>query len=123
MVAVAAVVLGLIFPHQGLPLPLVGVVLALFLVFAVPVVHGIRVDAATGIARAPLPEPGGALEDAPRLTETRLRLRCGACGTEFDVADSDARPLRHSCPGCGVAGVLHATDLTVVGRRGSTGGA
>jgi len=42
---------------------------------------------------------------APAAAVT-LTLRCGDCGTIFDVADTGVRPLLHSCPGCGAEGAL-----------------
>ncbi|MHB8605094.1 MAG: hypothetical protein ACYDCK_07525 [Thermoplasmatota archaeon] len=35
-----------------------------------------------------------------------LTLKCGECGTIFDVNDTGERPLYHTCPGCGTEGVL-----------------
>lgn len=35
-----------------------------------------------------------------------ITLRCGDCGTVFDVTDTGERPLYHTCPGCGAEGVL-----------------
>ena len=43
------------------------------------------------------PEPRGARS---------LALRCGECGTEFELTDTGERPLHHVCPGCGLEGVL-----------------
>lgn len=42
----------------------------------------------------------------PAATSHKLTLRCGDCGTVFDVADDGTRPLYHTCPGCGAEGVL-----------------
>lgn len=35
-----------------------------------------------------------------------LTLRCGDCGTVFEVTDTGERPLYHTCPGCGAEGAL-----------------
>lgn len=35
-----------------------------------------------------------------------LTLRCGDCGTIFELTDSGERPLYHTCPGCGAEGAL-----------------
>lgn len=43
-------------------------------------------------------------EGAPR--PEIITLKCGDCGTVFDVEDFGVRPLRHTCPGCGAEGVL-----------------
>jgi predicted RNA-binding Zn-ribbon protein involved in translation (DUF1610 family) len=40
-----------------------------------------------------------------------LTLRCGDCGTVFDVSDTGERPLHHTCPGCGAEGMLRAETL------------
>lgn len=42
---------------------------------------------------------------APPAPQT-LTLRCGDCSTVFDVTDTGARPLYHTCPGCGAEGAL-----------------
>jgi predicted nucleic acid-binding Zn-ribbon protein len=43
----------------------------------------------------------------PTTYEARvLTLRCGDCGTIFDVTDTGERPLYHTCPGCGAEGAL-----------------
>lgn len=45
--------------------------------------------------------------EAPRAPSTRtLTLRCGDCGTVFDLTDTGERPLYHACPGCGAEGVM-----------------
>ncbi len=49
-------------------------------------------------AAAPAPVPN---YDSPTLT-----LRCGDCGTVFEVTDTGDRPLYHKCPGCDAEGVL-----------------
>ncbi|MCA1814454.1 MAG: zinc ribbon domain-containing protein [Halobacteriales archaeon] len=43
--------------------------------------------------------------------EAQLTLKCSSCGTVFDVMDTGERPLRHTCPGCGVQGELSEADL------------
>lgn len=40
-----------------------------------------------------------------------ITLKCGSCGTVFDVQDTGERPLRHVCPGCGAEGELREEDL------------
>jgi len=50
--------------------------------------------------------PAAAVAAAPTLT-----LKCGNCGTVFDIADTGARPLRHTCPGCGLEGELTEAEL------------
>lgn len=47
--------------------------------------------------------------EAPAAPQT-LTLRCGDCATVFDVTDTGARPLLHTCPGCGAEGALHAPE-------------
>lgn len=47
---------------------------------------------------------GGAM--APRHEARILTLRCGDCGTEFELTDTGERPLHHVCPGCGLEGVM-----------------
>ena len=49
------------------------------------------------------PAPAAPIEE-PKV----LSLRCGDCGTVFDITDTGARPLYHTCPGCGAEGVLNA---------------
>ena len=61
--------------------------------------------------RAPDPDPRPqALDDEgpPVLEHDVLHLRCGECGTTFDVPDTGQRPLTHVCPGCGRNGTLSA---------------
>lgn len=53
-----------------------------------------------GATQAGAPAPAPAFE--PRV----LTLRCGDCGTIFDVTDTGERPLYHTCPGCGAEGAL-----------------
>lgn len=43
---------------------------------------------------------------AQRPQARALTLRCGDCGTEFEITDVGERPLHHVCPGCGLEGVL-----------------
>lgn len=60
------------------------------------------------------PEPhlgpaGPSAAAAPAARQARLvTLRCGDCGTEFEITDTGERPLHHVCPGCGLEGVLRA---------------
>lgn len=58
-------------------------------------------------------------EGIKSLDELRLTLRCGACATVFEVADTGERPLVCPCPTCGVEGVLERRLATfeLVGRR------
>lgn len=51
-----------------------------------------------GPAPAPAPAPAG--------EHATLTLRCGDCGTIFDITDTGERPLYHACPGCGAEGAL-----------------
>ena len=51
-------------------------------------------------------------EGPPVLEHDVLHLRCGTCGTTFDVPDTGQRPLVHVCPGCGHKGLLSARDLS-----------
>jgi DNA-directed RNA polymerase subunit RPC12/RpoP len=50
---------------------------------------------------APTYEPAATVQDPKVIT-----LRCGDCGTIFDVTDTGERPLYHTCPGCGAEGAL-----------------
>lgn len=43
---------------------------------------------------------------APAFEPRVLTLRCGDCGTIFEVTDTGERPLYHTCPGCGAEGAL-----------------
>ena len=43
---------------------------------------------------------------APAFEPRVLTLRCGDCGTIFDLTDTGERPLYHTCPGCGAEGAL-----------------
>ena len=54
------------------------------------------------LAEAQQPAP----ESAPIATTPTITLRCGDCGTVFDVPDNGERPLYHTCPGCGAEGIL-----------------
>lgn len=57
------------------------------------------------VAQAPVEEAAAPAEPAP--VEPRiLTLRCGDCGTIFEITDSGERPLYHTCPGCGAEGAL-----------------
>lgn len=61
------------------------------------------------------------VRDLAQLDERRLRLRCGACGAEFEAADTGADPLVVPCVACGVEGIIprprRRTEFTLV-RRG-----
>lgn len=64
------------------------------------------------------PPPSAAAEEtavagemAPEAPAEAITLKCGHCGTVFDVTDTGERPLRHTCPGCGSEGVLREEDL------------
>lgn len=89
---------------------LVGV-LALVLVFMVllmvlkPRAAVAPAEAAPAAHAAPEAAPA---EAAPAVAyEPRvLTLRCGDCGTIFEVTDTGERPLYHTCPGCGAEGAL-----------------
>lgn len=52
------------------------------------------------------PEEAPELDSRPPPSGPKLTLRCGDCGTVFDIPDDGTRPLYHSCPGCGAEGVL-----------------
>lgn len=52
------------------------------------------------------PQEQGERAPAPRAAPRTLTLRCGDCGTVFDLTDTGERPLYHACPGCGAEGVL-----------------
>ncbi|MFA5861556.1 MAG: hypothetical protein WDA16_07660 [Candidatus Thermoplasmatota archaeon] len=66
--------------------------------------EGIAHDAHVGPAG-----PGPMTESAPpQAAATTMTLRCGDCGTVFDIQDTGDRPLYHTCPGCGAEGVLKA---------------
>jgi hypothetical protein len=54
---------------------------------------------------APVYDQGGPAP-AHRATARTVTLRCGDCGTVFDLADTGERPLYHACPGCGAEGVM-----------------
>jgi len=60
--------------------------------------------AAASAESAPAETPAPSMESSyqPRV----LTLRCGDCGTIFDVTDTGERPLYHTCPGCGAEGAL-----------------
>lgn len=64
--------------------------------------------AAPAVAEA-APEPAPAVEAAAPAPQA-LTLRCGDCGTVFDVTDTGERPLYHACPGCGAEGALRAPE-------------
>lgn len=54
-----------------------------------------------------VPSETAKAEAAPQA----ITLKCGSCGTTFDVQDTGERPLRHTCPGCGAEGVLTEEEL------------
>lgn len=58
-------------------------------------------------------------DDPGSLDEIRLTLRCGACDTVFDMADTGERPLVCPCPACGIEGILERRLATfeLIGRR------
>lgn len=57
--------------------------------------------------RASAPQPPAHDDEGPPVLEHDvLHLRCGECGTTFDVVETGERPLAHVCPGCGRKGVL-----------------
>lgn len=88
--------------------------LLLVLVYELAVVAlGVRAESAAppapaGDAHAGPAAPGAWSAPAPSAAAApeTLTLRCGDCGTVFDVTDTGERPLYHSCPGCGAEGVL-----------------
>ncbi|HEV8360140.1 MAG TPA: hypothetical protein VGR28_06770 [Candidatus Thermoplasmatota archaeon] len=97
-------------------------VLVLILVAAVfqalVVVTGLRAARAAGAgagagAESPAFEQGWSPPppQASQAMAEPITLKCGNCGTVFDVADTGQRPLRHTCPGCGAQGELSAADL------------
>ena len=51
---------------------------------------------------APVEAAAPAAAYEPRI----LTLRCGDCGTIFELTDTGERPLYHTCPGCGAEGAL-----------------
>ena len=85
---------------------LVGVVV-LALVFQV-LVHALTPPKAAGWQPSSAQDPAApAAPEAPQARGPRtLTLRCGDCGTVFDLTDSGERPLYHACPGCGAEGVM-----------------
>ena len=120
-VVLAGAGVGLWFFMKDLPgvvyWVLVGL-LALVLVFVLLVLAmGIRADRARTEPHAAHVGPAGphaAMEpavEAPAAAPGAVRtmgLRCGDCGTVFDITDTGERPLYHTCPGCGAEGVLRA---------------
>jgi predicted nucleic acid-binding Zn-ribbon protein len=59
----------------------------------------------------PAAVPSEVAAPAPAPAAPQITLKCGNCGTIFDVADTGERPLHHVCPGCGSEGVLREEDL------------
>jgi predicted Zn finger-like uncharacterized protein len=102
-------------------LVVLALLLATFVFQALVVVTGMRQEPAPALeegnatwqqAYAP-PSAPPAAGPAPRaaLPQEQLTLKCSSCGTVFDVTDTGQRPLRHTCPGCGVQGELSEADL------------
>lgn len=59
------------------------------------------------LTEAELAAPPELARAAPaQATAATITLKCGNCGTVFDLADTGERPLRHTCPGCGAEGEL-----------------
>jgi predicted RNA-binding Zn-ribbon protein involved in translation (DUF1610 family) len=92
--------------------------LATFVFQALVVVTGLKQEpraAAEGNAawQEAYAPPSAPPRSAPpaALPEQQLTLKCSSCGTVFDVTDTGERPLRHTCPGCGVQGELSEADL------------
>lgn len=80
-------------------------VFMLVLLFAQPRARAAAAEAtpAPATEAAPVVAP----LQAPAAFEPRvLTLRCGDCGTIFDVNDTGERPLYHTCPGCAAEGAL-----------------
>ena len=87
--------------------------------------------AAASSAEAPVTEqPYGAPEatsetggvtpvPAPVFEPRVLTLRCGDCGTIFDVTDTGERPLYHTCPGCGAEGALRDEPVMASAPEGA----
>jgi predicted RNA-binding Zn-ribbon protein involved in translation (DUF1610 family) len=93
------------------------VVLALVLLFLV-----LLMVLAPSAARARAPESAeaeahlgpaapGAVPAQEAPAGGTITLRCGDCGTVFDIQDTGERPLYHTCPGCGAQGVLRSSEL------------
>lgn len=90
--------------------------LALVLLFTLALlVLGMRADRAREEPHAPHVGPTAphhaeeeaAAYAAPAESAVKvISLRCGDCGTVFDITDTGERPLYHTCPGCGAEGVL-----------------
>lgn len=59
--------------------------------------------------------PGDTVPVAQTMT-----LRCGDCGTVFDITDTGERPLYHTCPGCGAQGVLKADEAQAEAKAEAT---
>ena len=70
---------------------------------------GAAMASADSALEAPASEAGSGEMVTPPVAafEPRvLTLRCGDCGTIFEVTDTGERPLYHTCPGCGAEGAL-----------------
>lgn len=79
----------------------------LALLFATPRASAVAAPGSTPMPEAPAPEATPFAPPAAPAYEPRvLTLRCGDCGTIFDVTDTGERPLYHTCPGCGAEGAL-----------------
>ena len=111
-VALVALVVALVAGRGGLAF-LSGLLLAL--------AGGVAAAAFLGgrSAAQSRPAPVAEVEDEgpPVLEETLLSVKCGRCGTVFDVTETGQRPLRHACPGCGAAGVLEGEPARFVRVR------
>lgn len=104
VLVLVGLVAALVARRGGLAAPLGLLLVALLAVLAVAFLTDPRVRPAQ-----PAPPRGHDLDEGPPvLEETLLSVKCGRCGTVFDVTETGARPLRHTCPGCGAAGVLEA---------------
>lgn len=100
-----AVVISLLAP-DGAQLVLLALTLAVIVLLVVELLVF-----ATGLSE---PAPGnisGTESIPPRPAGWELiTLKCGNCGTIFDVEDTGVRPLHHTCPGCGAEGVLREEE-------------
>lgn len=90
---------------------LVALLVLVLLVTAVMVFVQPKAQAAPADVAQAAPEAAASAEAAPMQAPAAfgprvLTLRCGDCGTIFDVTDTGERPLYHTCPGCGAEGAL-----------------
>ena len=98
--------------------------LALVLLFVLALlVLGMRADRARGHPHAAHAGPAAPQHVADEVAAAAaatssavrtLSLRCGDCGTVFDITDTGERPLYHTCPGCGAEGVLRSPPVEAV---------